>query len=90
MDPNTGNIYNTDQAKALGLDIDTLIHLDESEAKALLRQRQEEATRLAERKLAAQRQRLTAKDQHRGADSRAKQRRRTTNKTARNSRKRNR
>ena len=90
MDPGTGNIYNTDQAKALGLDPEDLIPLDPSEAKAILRQRHEEATQLAERKLTAQLQRVFDKDQRNNADSRAKGRTRAANKTARNSRKRNR
>ncbi len=50
MDPGTGNIYTPDEAAKLSIPFDSLIPLDNDEAKALLQIRIDEATKLKNRK----------------------------------------
>ncbi len=50
MDPGTGNIYTEDEATSLHLRFSELIPLEDDEAVLLLRQRQNQATKLKNRK----------------------------------------
>ena len=50
MDPKTGNIYTSEQAKLLGFDFDDLIPLHEDEVDQLFKVRVAEAAKIKQRK----------------------------------------